>query len=180
MIGVGAAAAAAAAGAASKPQKLLRPTGAEFGAAAFPQLQKIAGTAWPYYVLDFDAAASEAAHWYAQVPPGFTPVTANLEVYWLAQVATSCGVVAWTVTTRAVPSASSWDGAGGAAAIAAGCATCAGYVLRQQVTSGHIPCSSGWAGSDLIQIKIERDVATDTLGTDARFLMGVLSMSSST
>ena len=87
MIGVGAAAAVAAAGAASKPQKLLRPTGAEFGAAAFPQLQKIAGTAWPYYVLDFDAAASEAAHWYAQVPPGFTPVTANLEVYWLAQVA---------------------------------------------------------------------------------------------
>ena len=164
-----------------KPVTPLTPVAANLPSAAMPARSTITGTNWAYDVLDYDAAASESASWHVRVPAGFTPVTANLELYWLSQWSTE-GTVAWTATFRPVPTGgpACWDGAGVTAAVAALAASSAGFILRQQVTSGHVPCSSGWAAQDMVQVKVARDVASDNLGTDARFLLAVLSMASST
>jgi hypothetical protein len=161
-----------AAAAAFAPRLLvpLRPEGAVFPNANFPQLVKNAGTNWTDYTLDFDTTTEEAAFWYTALPPGLTPRDALLDVY-SRQAAAVTGTVAWKVTTLTRGDGDAWDTAGVVDnVIAATVKGTAGQVLRQQKAL----TLTGWGADRALLIKLARDVANDTVAEDAKLIGAML------
>lgn len=161
----------------------LMPENAVFLGTAFPQLNKVNGTNFAYYVLDFDAATDEAATWKFRAD-NYGSGNLTLDIYWYAENATS-GNVVWEAQISAItPDTDSQD-------ISTDALATLNYVQDTHLgtTSKRIhKCTitisnlDSLAAGDIVHIRIARDAngtnATDDMANDAAFIMAELSYSS--
>ena len=141
-------------GGGSLPVFPCRPTGADFPATNFPQLEKVAGTNWTGYRLSYDQTTEEAAFWTYGIPTGITIATAVCEI-WYDLASVVAGTATFKITTLSRAEAEDGDAAGttdtSANDTVPGTAGQVGYVSTTLTTTG-------WAAGELLLIKIARDV----------------------
>jgi hypothetical protein len=148
----------------------LLPVNAVFPSSNFAALTKNAGTNWVDYTLDFDQTTGESAYWEIALPASVSLSGATIEIF-SRQAAATSGTVGWTVTTLTRADGEAWDTAGNADTVTADAVEgTAGMVHRQTKDL----TTTGWAASEILLIKITRDVANDTVAEDAKLIGAVL------
>lgn len=152
--------------AASAPSFDLTPESAMFPNTNFPELVKNVGTNQLEYTLDYDQTTEEAAFWRVVIPKGFTVLSATIEVY-SRQAAATSGTVGWKVTTLTRADGEAWDTAGTTDTITADTVEGTAGQVHAQTKALTV---TGWAGDEVLYIKIARDTASDTVAEDAKLV----------
>jgi hypothetical protein len=160
----------------------LLPENAVFMSSAFPALNKVVGSNFPLFVLDFDAAADEAAFWKLQ-PNDYGSGNVTIDIEWYAENAMS-GNVVWEAQFAAItPNTDSQDVTTDALATLnyiqdAHLGTTSKRVHRCSITLSNL---DSLANRDDVFIRIARDAnsssATDDMANDAAFVSATLSWS---
>ena len=147
----------------------LTAAGATVDAVAPPEQVLVQGTNQHFYVLKFDKATDEIAHWHWPIPPDYVAGNVAVKFVWYAPTLNT-GDVVWAVQTLGVADSETWDAALGAAQ---------SVTETTDGTAGDLSITSvaafnpGWAVGDVIAFKAYRDAnaAGDTLNEDAYLLM---------
>lgn len=138
----------------------------------FPSISKTVGTNWTYKTLGFDQSTDEACYWNVMIPSDLASITsAKLHLHWTASGGTPGQACYWQVTTRSVANDEVID-----ATTTPSTATDTGNDVLLATGDAHLVTitltTTGWAASDLLQIKLNRDAdnGSDNLAADALVL----------
>lgn len=158
------------------------PENAAFPSSNFPQLSKVNGTNFSYFVLAFDASTQETAYWRFRAD-SYGSGNLTLDIYWYAENATS-GNVVWEAQIAAItPDTDSQDVSTKALATLnyiqdTHLGTTSKRLHKCTITISNL---DSLAAGDVVFIKIARDAdgtnATDDMANDAALVMAELSYS---
>ena len=151
---------------------ILSPESAMFPTTNFPAFTKNIGTYQLDYTLDYDTTTREAAMWRTIIPAGATWNAASIGIF-SRQAVQITGTVGWLVTTLTRGNGQAFDVLGATDTVAAtAVAGTAGQVVYQSQTL----TSAGWATTSVLLIEITRNVATDTVSEDAKFISAAIEL----
>ena len=165
---------------------VLTPSGATLPNTNFPALNKVTGAtnitntgaSFVYHVLDFDATTREIAHWIIPIPPSATPATHKLTLLWTNASGLTTETVQWDIDWRSVSDDEVIDAI--TTPVTINDTVSDTWIAQGDVHSVTVTLSSATnvVAGDNLQMTISRDVATDSLTGDARFLKAVYEITS--
>ena len=172
---------AAAGGGANEFTYVLTPSGATLPNSNFPALNKVVGATnitntgapFVYHVLDFDTTTREVAHWTIPIPPSVTPATHKLTILWTNASGLTTETVQWDIDWRSVSDDEVIDAITTPTTVNDTVSDT--WIAQGDVHSVTVTLSSATnvIAGDNLQMTISRDVATDNMTGDARFIRAV-------
>ena len=151
---------------------ILSPESALFPTTNFPAFTKNIGAFQLDYTLDFDTGTREAASWRTIIPAAATWNAASIGIF-SRQAVQVVGTVGWLVTTLTRGNGQAFDVVGATTTVAA--TTVAG-TAGQMVYQSQVLAASAWATNSVLLIEIARDVATDSVSEDAKFISAAIEL----
>lgn len=148
----------------------LAPTAAILPTSNPAAITRNAGTNWTDYTLDYDATTAESAFWHVILPSDQIPKAASIDIF-SRQVSLTTGTVGWTVTTLTRADGEAWDTAGNSDTVTADAVEGTAGNVHVQTAALTI---TGWAGSEMLAVKIARDTGNDTVAQDAKFMGAII------
>ena len=168
---------AAAGGSPSTFTYVLTPENAQLPNADFPAYIKSTSTNITYFSLDFDQTTPETCYWQLPIPAYMDAVSVGtITTMWTTVNGSSAQIVRWVYELRPVAN----DEVIGATTTPGTTSQIYGdsWIANNDLHTfvGSMTTPSGIAGSDMLEVKLYRDVVNDDLLNDAKFLKGLIEL----
>lgn len=151
---------------------LLCPENAAFPTSNAPELKPFNGTNHSGFTLGFDKDTGESCFWTCKIPTDAIFTGATLKIV-SRQLGATSGTLGWILTTLARGDGEAFDTAGNADTVTA---TTVKGTVGQNLFQSKALTVTGWDAGDIIQIKLTRDVANDTVAEDGEFVEGYIEL----